>query len=79
MSIRLRVVKAVFIYQKVVVHCISMLISVLTFFFVPREKSSVSSLGCFCCFFFFLKFFVGMSSLSWVFIIHVFGVHQYRI
>ena len=47
------------------------------FFFVPRGKSSVSSLRCFCCFFFpFLKFLVGMSSLFWMFIIHVFGVHQ---
>ena len=27
-------------------------------------------------FFFFLKFLVGMSSLFWVFIVHVFGVHQ---
>ena len=27
--------------------------------------------------FFFFKFFVGMSSLFWVFIIHVFGVHQW--
>ena len=27
-------------------------------------------------FVFFFKFFAGMSSLSWVFIIHVFGVHQ---
>ena len=26
--------------------------------------------------FFFLKFLVGMSSLFWVFIIHVFEVHQ---
>ena len=44
------------------------------FAFVPRGKSSVSSLGCFCCFFFLLKFLVGMS-LFRVFI-HVFGVHQ---
>ena len=38
------------------------------FVFVPRGKSSVSSLGCSCCFFFFLKFLVGMSSSFWVFI-----------
>ena len=30
------------------------------FVFVPRKKSSVSSLGCFCCFFFsFLNFLLG--------------------
>ena len=29
------------------------------FFFVPRGKSSVSSLGCFCCFFSFLNFLLG--------------------
>ena len=61
MSIRLCVIKTVFLYQKVVVHFISMLISVLTFFVffcfvLPRRKSSVSSLGCFCWFFLFKNF-----------------------
>ena len=42
---------------------ISQCFTVFLFFFVPCGKSSVSSLGCFCCLF-FLNFFVGMSSLS---------------
>ena len=42
------------------------------FFFVPRGKSSVSSLGCFCCFFFFLKFLVGI-------VFFILGVHHSRV
>ena len=38
MSIRLRVVKAVLLYQEVVVHFISMLISGLTFFLYHVES-----------------------------------------
>ena len=42
-------------------QCFAVFLFVCLFvcFFVPRGKSSVSSLGCFCCFFSFLNFLLG--------------------
>ena len=72
MSIRLCVVKAVFLYQKVVVHFISMLISVLTFFFCTTWKVVCLQFSMFLSFFFLFEIF------CWD-IFFILGVHHSRI